>query len=1148
MHAFLISAQRQNPCWQPWWRPAYLAIVGILCILAGDAAMAESTPPVSCSTIAARVVSVEGTLERRQSGESHWQKVEADSLLCQGDWVSVRAHSRATLRFSNNSMLRLDQKTTFIITAPAKVESTTLLELIEGKLHIFTRTPKPFKIKAPFINASVEGTEFVVDAQPHQSSVVVYEGKVNAENAQGSILLRDNEAAIAGKDDAPRKTETIHPLDAVQWALYYPTIIDYRLDEQTLPESLRLIWQQAFDHYHQGQLPAALQQLDQIDPSAWTADLLVLRAGWLLSAGRVAEARENIEAALRLESDNGNTYALQAIIAVVQNDKETALALANQAVAHRPDSPTARLALSYAQQAHFQIEAALASVETAITLDNQLALAWARLAELRMALSDLDRALDAAQQAVKLDPHLGKTQTVLGFAHLLRIDMQQAKAAFNRAISLDQADPMPRLGMGLALVREGKLEAGRIEIETAVSLDPANSLLRSYLGKAYFEEKRYGLASTQFDLARQRDPFDPTPWLYDAIQKQTQNRPVEALRDIQKSIELNDNRAVYRSKLLLDQDQAARGSSLARIYDNLGFEKRALMETARSLSFDPSSHSAHRFLSDAYTNIPRHEISRVSELLQAQLLQPINVNPVQPHLAVADLNIITGTGPSAMGFNEFSPLMERNKLQLVTSGIFGSNSTLGNEVVASALFNRASISVGQFHYDTKGFRENNDQKHNLYNAFMQYAVTPKFNVQAELRTRKSENGDLLLDFDPHPEKSKRDDSYNRTIKEDLVRLGAHYAISPQQDLLVSGKLIDRSEQIDFTFLKSGKPGRTDLDNAGFQVEAQHLFKNQYFNSITGGGAYEFDWKETSNTNINKIERQNFYNYTGVNWKNINATLGLSYDTFTNSLDDKRDDKINPKFGLQWNITDYLRLRAAWFEATKSHLLAQQSIEPTQVAGFNQFFDDTNGTRSKRSGIGLDTKILTNVFGGVEASERKLHVPFHVENKEVLQPQKERLYRTYLYWSPHSYWTIKGELQYEVFLRNSDKKLKVLKELDPIKIQTLIAPIGLDFFHPSGFYSKFIATYVSQDLTRNIDMSDQRSRDPRTTNSGVDSFFLIDALIGFRLPNRRGMISLEGRNLLNTDFFYRSINFQQSETAGPRFMPERTLFLRLTLNI
>ena len=40
----------------------------------------------------------------------------------------------------------------------------------------------------------------------------------------------------------------------------------------------------------------------------------------------------------------------------------------------------------------------------------------------------------------------------------------------------------------------------------------------------------------------------------------------------------------------------------------------------------------------------------------------------------------------------------------------------------------------------------------------------------------------------------------------------------------------------------------------------------------------------------------------------------------------------------------LRLRFAWFETVKPALIANQTLEPTQVAGFNQLFDDTNGTR------------------------------------------------------------------------------------------------------------------------------------------------------------------------------------------------------------
>ena len=55
------------------------------------------------------------------------------------------------------------------------------------------------------------------------------------------------------------------------------------------------------------------------------------------------------------------------------------------------------------------------------------------------------------------------------------------------------------------------------------------------------------------------DPRDPTPYLYDAVRAQSANAPVDALRDLQQANALNDNRAVYRSRLLLDEDLATRG-------------------------------------------------------------------------------------------------------------------------------------------------------------------------------------------------------------------------------------------------------------------------------------------------------------------------------------------------------------------------------------------------------------------------------------------------------------------------------------------------------------------------------------------------------------------------------------------------------------
>ncbi len=979
----------------------------------------------------AHLTSIQGELWIDVLGTGQWQLVDQTQPLCEGSRIKVGVNSRASLLLPNNILLRLDEGTVLTLKGIAANEPT-LLDLLKGFIHFLSRTPTRLEITTPIANAGPEGTEFALQVDDQAASLWVYEGSVKFSNLQGSLQLNPGEAAQALLGQAPHTQLDVKPLDAVQWALYYPAIIDPRVIEQQLPQALQATVRESLEYYRQGNAFEALSALETLDQNTLSAQLLTYRAGLYLTLGRVAEARHDIAQALQLQPNDSEAYALQAIIAVVQNDKVAALQLAEQAVNADRTSPTARLALSYAYQAHFQIEEALASVEEALRLDGKNALVWARLSELQMSTGYLDRALESAQQAVSLNPNLGKTQTVLGFAHLLQIDTTQAKATFAKAIRLDQADPMPRLGLGLALIREGQLEAGRIELEIAASLDPANSLVRSYLGKAYFEEKRYGLAETQFDLAKERDPNDPTPWFYDAIQKQTQNRPVEALRDIQKSIELNNNRAVYRSKLLLDKDEAARGSSLARIYDNLGFEKRAIMETAKSLSHDPANHSAHRFLADIYANMPRHAPAQASELLQAQLLQQVNVNPVQASLVTIDTAIV-GTHPPSPGLNEFTTIAERNKPQILASGVVGSNSTLGNETVVSAVYDRASFSLGQFHYDTKGFRQNNGQTHNAYNAFIQYALTSKLNVQAELRTRGTEHGNLLLDFDrDSPDlKIARDPSleknrYRLDLEENIARIGARYAISPRQDIITSAMYLDGQE--DFTRLATSLSNHQSLSkNQGYQSETQYQYRGDRFNVTAGGGIYQVNLDQRNT--LRRVdgaqrrpcdltaddfqtgvfckesldrERINGYLYSNYNLRsNLNATVGFSYDSYGERAIDF--GRFNPKFGLQWDIVSNLRLRAAWFETVKSALIANQTLEPTQIAGFNQLFDDISGTKSRRMGIGMDTHYANMLYGGFEVSQRDLGVSFEFYNPDVrnyqveVQKQKENLYRSYLYW-------------------------------------------------------------------------------------------------------------------------------------------------------
>jgi len=630
--------------------PAWIASISFLGIfLLPQASLAQR-----CEPWVAKAVSVQGGVELQQAGRSPWEPVNLNDTFCPGDKIRVHDRSRADLALVNQPVMRLDENTT--VTLGGVKQERSLVEMLKGAAHFFSRAPKSLQVVTAFVNAGVEGTEFYVRADEDRTFLSIFEGKVLASNAQGRLALTSGQAAVAEAGKAPVLKTVVRPRDAVQWALYYPPVLHEKAPAE-----------------------------NENDPT-----YLTHRASLLLSVGRVDQASADLEKALRLKPDYSDALALQSIVAVVQNDKERALSLAQKAVAADPNAATAHLSMSYAQQARFDLDGALSSLQTAVKVAPENALAWARLAEIWSAKGYLDHSLQAAQKAVELDPSLSRTQTVLGFAHLTRVETEEAKTAFEKAIRFDPADPLPRLGLGLAKIREGDLDEGGREIEIAASLNPNDALVRSYLGKVYFEQKRGKLDTREFDIAKELDPNDPTPWFYGAIAKQTTNRPVEALQDLQKAKELNDNRAVYRSKLQLDSDLAARSASVARVYNDLGFEQRGLFEGWMSVNTDPSNYSAHRFLADTYAALPRQEIARVSELLQSQLLQPINITPIQPSLAESNLYLISTTqGPSGSSFREFNPLFNRNQAAVQANVLAGDNSTVAAEGIVSGVYGKS---------------------------------------------------------------------------------------------------------------------------------------------------------------------------------------------------------------------------------------------------------------------------------------------------------------------------------------------------------------------------------------------------------------------------------------------------------------------------
>jgi Tfp pilus assembly protein PilF len=465
-----------------------------------------------CAEWVAKVVSIEGNVQVRRADEMQWRPVAINESVCSGDVLDVQPHSRAALVLRNEAVLRLDQNTV-VNFAPSEHDRVSVLELLSGAAHFFSRTPRSLKINTPFVNAAVEGTEFFVRVERDQTSLSVFTGRVLAVNDFGSLVLENGQSAEAQTGKAPVLKVVVRPRDAVQWALYYPPILEEARQGHThelaaAPQPSPPLAEELLGDGRQ--TPRAARHPE---PPAASADAhaLNLQAARLLAVGCVAEATTALDQALRGDPASSDVYALQAIIAVVQNDKARALQLAGRAVDLNGRSAAAAIALSYAQQASFDLPGATRSLQTAVHNAPQNALALARLAELWLSQGYLDRAEEEARRAASLNPYLGRTQTVLGFAYLTRIKTEESRKAFEQAIELEQGDPLPRLGLGLAKIRDGDLKGGRQEIEIAADLDPNNSLVRSYMGKAYYEEKRGRLASDQFAIAKELDPKDPTP-------------------------------------------------------------------------------------------------------------------------------------------------------------------------------------------------------------------------------------------------------------------------------------------------------------------------------------------------------------------------------------------------------------------------------------------------------------------------------------------------------------------------------------------------------------------------------------------------------------------------------------------------------------
>lgn len=449
----------------------------------------------------------------------------------------------------------------------------------------------------------------------------------------------------------------------------------------------------------------------------------VLKSTYLLLAGEVQEARQILESVRQVDATNAQAQGLLALVQLVQNDKDAALTSAREAVQANADSPSARLNLSLVQQSFFDLPAATRSARDALALDPNFVSAQVQLAKLLFGAGRTGAAQKLAQQTVRLAPDDADVQSLLGFIFLARAKTDQALQSFQRSIQLESGVAEPRLGLGIAYMRQGLYDQAITEILSAAALEPRLALYQSYLGKAFYEKRDFEQAFTALASAMELDPRDPTPYLYSGIFQNDLNRPGEAVKSFQTSIRLNDNRAVYRSQFVLDQDRSTRNVQLATAFNRLGLSNWANVEAVRSNLDDPTNSASHLFLAGTFLNLPGRTGAAGSELLLTRLLMPVNAN-------------------SFNAFNDYTTLYERPRLNFTTAGTYGSFDATSGSLIASGGGKRWAYGMN-FTYDREqGFRNvNGDTRNYTSFALFKYALSPHSDILLSLTNQQSNSGD-----------------------------------------------------------------------------------------------------------------------------------------------------------------------------------------------------------------------------------------------------------------------------------------------------------------------------------------------------------------------------------------------------------------------
>jgi cytochrome c-type biogenesis protein CcmH/NrfG len=976
----------------------------ILLLVLIDSAQNASGAPAPGDSV---LLTVEGKVEASAAGSVDWLPANTNQTLHVGDRLRTGLHSRAIVRLSNLTDLRVNQLTTLQIRSPSGADKQAALDLENGAAYFFSRErPTEMEFRTPLASGAIRGTEFnLVVADNGRSEVTLIDGEVALTNQNGGINLVSGEQGIVEPGQAPRKTAVINAVNIIQWCLYYPAVLN--TDELKLTATETQTLASSLDAYKSGDLLAALADYPT-NRTAVSDPEKIYYAELLLSAGQVDEAESQIGPVKSPLAD-----ALREVIAAVKFQKFPSTL--------DPGYSTCLLADSYYLQSQSQLEAALAAACAAADKSPGFGFAWERLAELEFSFGHTSAALQALGQSLQFSPRNAEALALKGFLLAAQNKSALARVFFDQAIAADGALGNAWLGRGLARIHQGDSDGGLKDLQVAATLEPNRSLLRSYLGKAFANNFDDARAEKELRLAKKLDPNDPTTWLYLALLEQQQNKINDAIGDLQNSQSRNDNRTLFRSKFLLDQDRAVGSVNLASIYRDAGMSDVSVREAASAVNQDYVNAPAHLFLSDAYNDLRdptqfnlRYETVWFNELLLANMLAPVGGGRLSQDVSQ----------------QEYSKLFQQDGLDLASSTDVRSDGMYHEQTSQFGTYGNTAYALDLDYHHNDGIRPNNGLDDIEWDTTVKQQITPVDTALLLVQYQNYHSGDNFQYYNPtNARPNYKFDEYQQPI---LVGGWDHIWSPGIRTLLLVSRLTDEqffSDKAAPQYVLGEDPtGAINSVNTAdaFDVNYHNTFDiysaelNQICEwdrvTLSFGARYQAGTFQTQDMLTNPVDllnnpptsvpslllppaensvSENFERVTGYGYLTVEPlqrlwlTAGLAYDQ-AKYPDNYRQppvtsgqaerSQLGPKAALVWSPVPQATLRGVYTRSLGGVSLDESyRLEPTELAGFPQAFrslisESIVGSVSAPSfetlGLALDLKLGPRTFAGIQVEQLK----------------------------------------------------------------------------------------------------------------------------------------------------------------------------------